>query len=244
VSVDSVLEAVLLDALGTLLELEPPAPRLQDELARRFGVRVSEADAERAMAAEIAFYRTRLDSGKDPDSLAALRARCAEVVREQLPDSSALARVSTAALTEALLACLRFKVYPDVVPALMAARARGARLVVVSNWDASLAEVLARVELAPLLDGVLSSAQAGVRKPAPAIFEQALRIARSTAQHAVHVGDSLEEDIAGARAAGIEPILLRRDGGPGPPGVRTISSLAELENPHRAVRLPNATTGP
>jgi len=44
----------------------------------------------------------------------------------------------------------------------------------------------------------------------------------------VHVGDSLEEDVVGARAAGIEAVLLRRDGRPGPSGVRTIASLAEL----------------
>jgi precorrin-6x reductase len=36
------------------------------------------------------------------------------------------------------------------------------------------------------------------------------------------------EDVEGARATGIEAILVRRDGSSGPPGVRTISSLAEL----------------
>jgi FMN phosphatase YigB (HAD superfamily) len=50
------------------------------------------------------------------------------------------------------------------------------------------------------------------------------------------VGDSLDEDVAGARAAGIEPVLIRREGGGPAPGVRTIASLAELTDLARATR--------
>jgi putative hydrolase of the HAD superfamily len=85
----------------------------------------------------------------------------------------------------------------------------------------------------------VTSAAAGTRKPAPAIFEQALAVAGVGRDEAVHVGDSLEEDVAGARAAGIEPILIRRRSGDDaartsasaaavPAPVRTIRSLAEL----------------
>ena len=113
--------------------------------------------------------------------------------------------------------------------ALAVLRNRSLRLVVVSNWDASLHSVLDRVGLAPLLDGILTSAEAGARKPAPAIFEQALNVAGAQAPDAIHVGDSPEEDVSGALGAGIEPVLLRRDGaGRGVEGVRTIASLAEL----------------
>jgi putative hydrolase of the HAD superfamily len=129
---------------------------------------------------------------------------------------------------DALLASLRFTAFPDVRPALTAARERGQRLVVVSNWDVSLIGVLRALELEPLLDGILTSAAAGARKPSPAIFEQALTLAGVRASETIHVGDTLDEDVAGARAAGIEPILIRRGDGPPVPGVRTISSLAEL----------------
>ena len=73
-------KAVLLDALGTLLELEPPAPFLRRELAERFDVEIEEAEAERAFSAEISFYRDHLDDGRDEQSLASLRERCAEVL--------------------------------------------------------------------------------------------------------------------------------------------------------------------
>jgi putative hydrolase of the HAD superfamily len=216
--------AILLDALGTLVALEPPAPRLRAELARRFGLEVSEEEAARAIGAEIAYYRAHLDEGRDPAGLAALRRRCAGVVRAELPACG----LELDPLVDALLASLHFTAFADARQALAAARARGQRLVVVSNWDVSLHDVLRKLELEPLLDAILTSAGAGARKPEPAIFEQALALAGVTPGLAVHVGDSLEEDVVGARAAGIEPVLVRRDGGPSIAGVRTISSLAEI----------------
>jgi putative hydrolase of the HAD superfamily len=216
--------AILLDALGTLVALEPPAPRLRAELARRFGLEVSEEEAARAIGAEIAYYRAHLDEGRDPAGLAALRRRCAGVVRAELPACG----LELDPLVDALLASLHFTAFADARPALAAARARGQRLVVVSNWDVSLHDVLRKLELEPLLDAILTSAGAGARKPEPAIFEQALALAGVTPGLAVHVGDSLEEDVVGARVAGIEPVLVRRDGGPSIAGVRTISSLAEI----------------
>jgi putative hydrolase of the HAD superfamily len=218
--------AFLLDALGTLVALEPPAPRLRAELAARFGLEVSEQEAARAIAAEIAYYRSHLDEGRDAAGLASLRRRCAEVLRSALPGDGA--RLDVDPLVEALLAALHFTAFPDVRPALRSARERGQRLVVVSNWDVSLLSVLRGLELEPLLDGIVTSAGAGARKPSPAIFEQALGLADVRAADAIHVGDTLDEDVAGAQAAGIEPVLIRRADGPPVPGVRTISSLAEL----------------
>jgi putative hydrolase of the HAD superfamily len=218
--------AILLDALGTLVALEPPAPRLRAELAARFGLELSDEQAARAITAEIAYYRAHLDEGRDAAGLESLRRRCAEVLRSALPGDAA--GLETDPLVEALLAALHFTAFPDVRPALATARERGQRLVVVSNWDVSLLGVLRGLELEPLLDAIVTSAATGARKPSPAIFEQALELAGVAAADAIHVGDTLDEDVAGARAAGIEPVLIRRTDGPPVPGVRTISSLGEL----------------
>lgn len=220
--------ALLLDALGTLLALEPPAPILRRELRERLEIEVTEAQAVDAVAAEIAYYRAHLDEGRDGASLAALRRRCAEALRASLPRSERLAAVDGDALTEALLASLHFTAFPDARPAILAAAARGRRVVVVSNWDVSLHDVLERVALAPLLHGIVTSAEVGARKPQAAPFERALDLAGAGPADAMHVGDSVEEDVAGARNAGIEAILLARDGRRGPAGVRTIESLLDL----------------
>ena len=118
--------------------------------------------------------------------------------------------------------------FDDAREALQAARQHGLRVVVVSNWDSSLAQVLERVGLADVIDGVVSSAAVGAAKPDPAIFEAALALARVAAGEALHVGDSLEHDIAGARAAGIAAVWLNRDGAAAPTGVRAVGSLREL----------------
>jgi putative hydrolase of the HAD superfamily len=216
---DAIPAAVLLDALGTLIELEPPWPHLVAELAAR-GVMVAEEDARRAMLAEMAYYRAHHDEASRWAGLRDLRRRCAGVVADELglalpPDE----------VLEALLASIRFNAYPEVPEALARLRAGGARLAVVSNWDVSLHDVLERTELRPLVDAVVISAEIGAAKPQPAIFHAALERLRATAADALHVGDSLELDVAGARAAGLRAVLVARDGAPAPPGVPTVSSL-------------------
>jgi putative hydrolase of the HAD superfamily len=202
--------AVLLDAMGTLLRLEDPAPRLRLALERRFGVDVGAAAAAAAVRAEIAFYRANLLRGRDSASLALLRAECAEVMRPVLPDS--IGGVPPAELTAALMEALEFAAYPDAAPALRELRAAGCGLVVVSNWDVSLGERLEETGLAPLVDAVVSSAEVGVLKPDPAPFRRALELAGVAAADAWHAGDSVHEDVEGARAAGIRPVLIDRDG--------------------------------
>jgi putative hydrolase of the HAD superfamily len=205
------VRAVFLDALGTLVELEPPWLSLRD----RVPAEVSDERLAAALRAEMAYYREHAHEGRDEDSLADLRERCATLVSREL---------GIPITADELVSAIRFSAYPDVVPALDALRGRGLRLIAVSNWDFSLARVLARCGLKGMLDGTVTSAEAGARKPDPAIFAVALELAQCRPDEALHVGDTPEEDVAGARAAGIRPLLIDRDGGTG-----DISSLTEID---------------
>jgi len=222
---------ITLDAFGTLVELADPVPRLVDALAAR-GAAVSAAQAGAALAEEIAFYRAHHDAGVDAASLARLRERCAGVLRDGLERAGADVRaIAPAAIVESLLAALRFRPFADVPGALAELRAAGHRLVVVSNWDVSLHEMLRTTGLAALVDGAISSAEAGARKPDPAIFRSALALAgRDDGRRALHAGDSLALDVAGARAAGLDAVLVARgpvaDGVPA--GVAVLGSLDGL----------------
>jgi FMN phosphatase YigB (HAD superfamily) len=202
------VRAVLLDALGTLVELEPPWLHL----AAVLGISQDERLVA-AFRAEMAYYREHAQEGRDEESLADLRRRCAAVLSKELGRDVSVAQ---------LMASIRFRAFEDAAPALADLRAQGLRLVCVSNWDYALPEVLGRVGLRPLLDGVVTSAAAGARKPEPGIFRAALRLAGSPAGEALHVGDSSEEDVAGAKAAGIRALLLDRAGG------GDIASLGEV----------------
>jgi putative hydrolase of the HAD superfamily len=193
-------KAIFLDALGTMVELEPPWVGLRKAL----GDGVSDRELIPAVRAEMAYYKEHSDEGRDPESLADLRRRCAEVLSRALG-----VEVSAETLVEAI----RFSPYPDAIPALEDLRGRGLKLVCVSNWDCSLGTVLDRCGLAEHLDASVSSAEAGARKPDPAIFEAALEVAGCAADEALHVGDTREEDLEGARAAGVRALLIDRDGG-------------------------------
>ena len=212
--------------MGTLLTFEPPAPRLRDALRAATGADVGERAAGRAIRAEIAHYRGHLHLGGDAAGLAELRRTAAAAMRPELPEPAA--SLADDALVAALLEALRFRAYPEVPRTLEALRRHGIRLVVVSNWDVSLHERLAELRLAPLLDGVLASAEFGAAKPDPSIFAASLELAGAAPEEAWHAGDSPEADVAGALAAGVTPVLVARDGQPAPPGVMRIAALDGL----------------
>ena len=196
--------AVFLDALGTLLELEPPWQRLRALL----GDDIPEDRLVAAVRAEMGYYKAHSHEGRDEGSLAELRERSAAVLSEKLGRQVDV---------ETLMEAIRFRAFPDAEPALDALGGRGVARVCVSNWDCALPQVLERTGLAGSVDGVVTSASAGARKPDPAIF------APVAAEEALHVGDTADEDLEAARAAGIRVLLIDREGG------GDITSLAEIE---------------
>jgi putative hydrolase of the HAD superfamily len=213
---------VFLDALGTLVELQPPAPRLRRVLAEH-GFEVDDERAERGFMAEIGYYLAHHLDGSDRERLDDLRDRCATELMRALD----LPGLDHATARLAMLGSLEFTPFADVPPALTALRERGDRLLVVSNWDCSLAEWLGGAGLLGFFEDVVSSGAVGVAKPGRAIFERALELAGAGPDEVVHVGDSLDNDVAGARSAGLRAILLQRNGA-APAGVEAIRSLAEL----------------
>src|SRR5690242_5718524 len=215
-------EAVLLDALGTLVTFADPVPALRRELRERVGLEVDEATAKAAVREEMRFYRSRLGRARDAASLAELRSACGDVVRRAVGAPEA----TLEGVTEALLAAIEFAPYPEVPGTLRALRERGLALAVVSNWDVSLHEVLERCGLVGF-DAVLTSAEEATAKPAPELFLRALDRLGVAPAAALHAGDSVEEDLAGAHAAGLRAVLVDRDG-TAPPGVAAVASLDGL----------------
>jgi putative hydrolase of the HAD superfamily len=201
--------ALLIDALGTTVRLAPPWEGLDPALVEG----IEPGRVREAFLIEMRHYAAHAHEARDSTSLAELRRECAAILSREL---------SREVGVEAMMAAIRFAAYPDARPALEQLRAAGLTIVCVSNWDFELELVLAQVGLADLFDDVVVSALVGTRKPDPAIFARALELAGCTAEEAVHVGDS-EEDVAGARAAGIRVLRIDRDGPGG-----DLSSLADL----------------
>jgi HAD superfamily hydrolase (TIGR01509 family) len=188
------VDAVTVDAFGTLVGLADPVPRLREGL-RALGV---ERDAEavaRAFAKEVAYYREHSFEGRGEESLFHLRRDCVAIILVEL-DSD----LEPEAFVESFVAAMRFELLPGAAGAVSALRRRGLALAVVSNWDIGLNEQLRGLGLDDL--PVVTSAEVSAPKPDPAVFLRALEVLRVRPERALHVGDS-ESDEAGARSAGI-----------------------------------------
>ncbi len=102
-----------------------------------------------------------------------------------------------------------FELFEDAIPVLEELRAAGLRIGVVSNGIRDLTEFVAHHRLD--VDAIVDSRSHGRVKPHPTIFQAALDLLGVEAVDAVMVGDSLEEDVEGARALGMRAILIDRE---------------------------------
>jgi HAD superfamily hydrolase (TIGR01509 family) len=188
------LDAVTLDAYGTLVELANPVPALDADLRER-GVERNTLEIANAFAAEVEYYREHAHKGRDEASLARLRLECTQVflgaVGADLPPEE---------FVQTFVGAIRFELLPGAREALASLRRRGLKVAVVSNWDIALQEHLAELGLGDL--PVVTSAEAAAPKPDPAVFLLALEQLRVQPERTLHVGDS-DADEQGARAAGL-----------------------------------------
>jgi HAD superfamily hydrolase (TIGR01509 family) len=119
---------------------------------------------------------------------------------------------TAAALTELHTYHSEFNVWesvPDeVLPSLAALRASGFQLVVLSNANGTLHRAFDRLGLTSSFDVIFDSFREGIEKPDPRLFQIALDRAGARAETTMHVGDLYHVDVAGARAAGITPVMF------------------------------------
>jgi len=182
------LDAVTIDAYGTLVTLIDPVPSLRSALRER-GVERSDDEVQAAFRAEVDYYTPRSHVGP----LDELRRACVAVFLH-----AAGAELDVEEFTPVFLDAIAFEPMPGAPAALERLRAHGLALAVVSNWDETLPERLAGFHV----DAVVSSGEAGAPKPDPAIFRLALERLGVRAERALHVGDS-PADEQGAHRAGL-----------------------------------------
>jgi putative hydrolase of the HAD superfamily len=216
------LECVLFDAVDTLLA---PAPSFQGRfvaVAAEHGVPLEEAAVDAAVA-EAAREAAWPQDWTDPatqrafwlgfyqevlGSLGHDRAEGSGEPKGGVPGNDELAE----ALFRAFSDPAAYRLFDDVRPALDELAGRGVTLGLVSNFEPWLDEVLALQGIAGRFAAVAVSGTLGVAKPDPRIFEAALDQAGADPGATVHVGDQPVNDVAGALAAGIAPVLIDRFG--------------------------------
>lgn len=127
-----------------------------------------------------------------------------------LLDGGSVSEEAFARLAKHFRSPVSWAVYDDVVATLEELSGRGLKLAVVSNWDSYLPKLLAALELDRFFPVVAVSALEETGKPEPEIFLRACRRLGVAPEEALHVGDSVAEDLAGARGAGLSALLLDR----------------------------------
>jgi putative hydrolase of the HAD superfamily len=228
---------VFFDAAGTLIRTRGGVGVHYAALARRFGVEVEAATLDGLFPAAFRAAPRMAFPGASPEVAAALER---DWWRRLVADVFGRAGLLTGfadggfdAYFETLYTHFEspevWEVFPDVWPALAGLRALGAELGVLSNFDGRLLVLLERLDLARWFGSVTLSSRVGVAKPDRGIFERALACHRAVPGAALHVGDTLAEDVAGAQGAGLGAVLIDRDGRhPETPGAARLRSLADL----------------
>jgi putative hydrolase of the HAD superfamily len=197
------LDAITVDAMGTLVELERPVERLAEALRARGQERSAEQVAG-AFRREVAFYLEHKLDARDAESLATLRRECARVFL-----AAAETDLDPADFSADFVRAMVFTPVEGAVAAVERLRSAGLALACVSDWDIGLEEQLAKIGVDRLFASIVTSAEAGAPKPEPALFEAALGRLGVPPGRALHVGDG-DGDRVGATVAGMsfEPVPL------------------------------------
>ncbi len=207
------VRAVTFDAAGTLFDVAEPVGATYARFARQHGIALAPDEAERRFRDAFATAPALAFPAVSPTRFADLERAWWYALVERTFGPAAASPGFAGCFAELFAHFGRaaaWRVFPDAAPTLGVLRRRGLRLAVVSNFDDRLGGIVSALGLASLLDAVVPSTRAGAAKPAPAIFHVALARLGVAPREALHVGDGVRTDVAGAHAAGLHAALLDR----------------------------------
>ena len=223
--------AVCFDVDFTLIH---PGPTFRSEGYRRFGTRHGLTLDQACFDQAVASAAPILDAAQGDIYDAAIFHRYTETIIRAMGGEGPGVGPCAVEIYEEWATNHHFEMYDDVPEVLRALAARGIRIGLISNSHRCLASFQSHFELQGLVSAAVSSSQHGYLKPHPSIFQAALQLLGVPAGEAVMVGDSVGQDIAGARRAGMRAVLVRRGAADEPFGglvegdVPVITTLREL----------------
>ena len=241
------LRAVFLDIGDTVMRPNPSWEHVYAIAFEEYGVKVEVEALYAALRRAYHHGGYGFEAGFDPTEETSF-ARTMQI------DSAALADLGIEPmpesffrrLSELFMLTANWHVFPDVPPALAALRERGLLVGAVSNWVWQLPELLHALDLVKQFDFIAASSRVGFEKPHPEIFQWALEQAKVQPEEAIHVGDHLDADVAGAQGVGIQAVLIDRrerftaaDVPDGVPLIRTLTELIPIVD----ARLPAKVAG-
>jgi HAD superfamily hydrolase (TIGR01549 family) len=202
------LRAVLFDVDFTLAKPGPEfSPEGYRRAAERCGLTIDPSKHAEARAAALADLQKHPELEHDEEIWIAFSER---MLRGMGAEGDAV-RECAIAIEQAWAQAEHFEIYADVLPVLEALRSQGVKIGLVTNGARDLGEFIDHHGLREHVDVAVSSRAHGRVKPHESIFRTALAELGVAAEDAAMVGDSPEDDIAGAEALGMSAFLLDRE---------------------------------
>ena len=228
------VKAVFFDFYKTLVHFWPPLDEIQQASCKELGLTVSKEGIRRGYIAADDFMSSGNAQQHVSDRTKEEQDRLFNEY-ERLVLAGAGLDVSLELASQVWHLAMQvpkdFALYDDVVPALELLKGRGITLGVISNLRRDMGQLCGDLGLTPYLDFCVTATEVGAEKPHPPIFLAALERAHVSALEAVHVGDQYQADVQGARAVGIIPVLVDREGWYG--AVNDCSRIATLPDLER-----------
>ena len=207
------IRAILFDWVDTLARMEPDWSEIWFKAMHDMGVELSEKDMVRGIrSAELQVPEgrpLRWTKSSDEGDFIQYMQIVLEEAGDSIPERAAL--LGIVKKIRQWFCDSSFSLYDDVLPAIHVLKSKGIILGVISNMYDSLEPVCRALQLGQLLDFTLTSGEAGISKPEPGIFLEALKMSGTTAAETIYVGDHYEIDILGGRGAGLKTILIDRN---------------------------------
>jgi putative hydrolase of the HAD superfamily len=220
------VRAVFFDAVGTLIEPDPPAAVVYFEVGRRFGSRMAVQEIRQRFAAAFAEEeesdrRLGLHTNEERE-LHRWRGIVSRVLDDVVDSERCFAE-----LRHYFSLPTAWRLEAEALEVLESLAGRGYILGLASNYDRRLRSVVAGFPGLNRVERVVVSSEVGWRKPAPEFYAALCRSAGLPPEQILYVGDDPASDYNGARALGIRAVLFdpkeKR-----PAGVTRITRLGDL----------------
>lgn len=224
-------EFIFIDAVRTIMDLYPDLYNVFMRIARKAGWEPDPAQFHEAYNAEYVKVAERL-VGKTDFSIDQTRERdfwrgIDAAIFHRLGLKDECEELANEFFDE-FESGIHWRLYDETLPTLHRLREMGIRVGIISNGTEGMHQYMERCEIRPLVEFVLVSASVGWEKPGAEIFHLALKKAGVPAAKCLHVGDSYDHDVVGARNVGITPVWIRRDSKAELDGCVTINHLGDL----------------
>ena len=235
--IDLHLAGVSFDATGTLFSC-PALGAIYSSVLTRHGLAMDEAEAVLAFRDAWQEFECRSDPRSDRWARHSQGAKgwWGDLIRRAcaLSGKGEPSEFAVAELFHRFTQADAWVVYPEVAQVLNELELLQVPIVVTSNWDSRLHEVLTNLELRSQFVGVVCSHEVGSAKPNAAMFEAARSLLKSHSPNPtgryVHVGDHPLNDVEGAEAHGFEGVFLQREG---EGDIETLADLLGWMGTHR-----------